>query len=149
MLLAKANCHISKRSGKMVNRVVLMGLVNDEPVFEDRSDGVLVARFRMTTFDQPIDDQGVVKTKAPFLEVDMHNIECAGPWAHVCGRNVIKGVYIIVEGKLRCRPVSIHEPTQYGVPYISVDNITLTRGIGNPNNSFHTTGRFQPVPTEA
>jgi single-strand DNA-binding protein len=80
----------------MINKAILVGRLGKDPEVRYTPDGMMVTTFTMATDEQRKDKSGErVKT------TEWHRIVTFGKLAEICGKYLIKGKLVFVEGRIR------------------------------------------------
>ena len=81
---------------KGVNKVLLIGNLGNDPEVRYTADGVAVARFRVATNEIYNDRDGNRQE-----QTEWHRVVAWGKLAETCGKHLVKGKAVYLEGKLR------------------------------------------------
>jgi single-strand DNA-binding protein len=89
--------HYCFRKGNgMINKVILVGRLGKDPEVRYTPDGMVVTNFTLATDEQRKDKNGEkVKT------TEWHRIVTFGKLAEICGKYLVKGKLVFVEGRIR------------------------------------------------
>lgn len=80
----------------MINKAILVGRLGADPEVRYTPDGMMVTNFRIATDEQRKDKSGErVKT------TEWHRIVTFGKLAEICGKYLLKGKMVFVEGRIR------------------------------------------------
>jgi len=82
----------------MVNKVILVGRLGKDPEVRYTPDGAMITNFSLATDEQRKDKNGE-KIQA----TEWHRIVTFGKLAEICGKYLVKGKLIFVEGRIRSR----------------------------------------------
>jgi single-strand DNA-binding protein len=81
---------------KMINKAILVGRLGKDPEVRYTPDGMMVTNFTLATDEQRKDKNGErVKT------TEWHRIVTFGKLAEICGKYLVKGKLVFVEGRIR------------------------------------------------
>jgi single-strand DNA-binding protein len=93
--------HYHEVSGKeegMINKAILVGRLGADPEVRYTPDGAMVTNFRMATDEQWKDKNGEKVQKT-----EWHKIVTFGKLAEICGKYLVKGKLVFVEGRIQTR----------------------------------------------
>jgi single-strand DNA-binding protein len=80
----------------MINKAILVGRLGKDPEVRYTPDGMMVTTFTLATDEQRKDKSGErVKT------TEWHRIVTFGKLAEICGKYLLKGKMVYVEGRIR------------------------------------------------
>jgi len=80
----------------MINKAILVGRLGKDPEVRYTPDGMMVTNFTLATDEQRKDKNGErVKT------TEWHRIVTFGKLAEICGKYLVKGKLVFVEGRIR------------------------------------------------
>ena len=80
----------------MINKAILVGRLGKDPEVRYTPDGMMVTNFTLATDEQRKDKNGErVRT------TEWHRIVTFGKLAEICGKYLIKGKLVFVEGRIR------------------------------------------------
>jgi single-strand DNA-binding protein len=80
----------------MINKVILVGRLGKDPEVRYTPDGMMITNFTLATDEQRKDKSGErVKT------TEWHRIVTFGKLAEICGKYLVKGKLVFVEGRIR------------------------------------------------
>jgi single-strand DNA-binding protein len=82
-----------------VNKVILVGNLGSDPELKYTPSGVAVCEFSIATSESWTDKQDGSKKE----ETEWHNIKVWNKLAEICGKYLVKGRQVFVEGKLETR----------------------------------------------
>jgi single-strand DNA-binding protein len=80
----------------MINKAILVGRLGKDPEVRYTPDGMMITNFTLATDEQRKDKSGEkVKT------TEWHRIVTFGKLAEICGKYLVKGKLVFVEGRIR------------------------------------------------
>tara|TARA_R100001244_G_scaffold19077_1_gene19759 strand:- start:452 stop:880 length:429 start_codon:yes stop_codon:yes gene_type:complete len=82
----------------MVNKVILVGNLGDEPVIRYSGDGKAIANLRVATSESWTDQEGNKQERT-----EWHRVSVFGKLAEICQKYLHKGSKVFLEGKLQTR----------------------------------------------
>ena len=82
----------------MVNKVILVGNLGDEPVIRYSGDGKAIANLRVATSESWTDQEGNKQERT-----EWHRVSVFGKLAEICKTYLHKGSKVFLEGKLQTR----------------------------------------------
>ena len=82
----------------MVNKVILVGNLGDEPVIRYTGDGKAIANLRVATSESWMDKEGNKQERT-----EWHRVSVFDKLAEVCQKYLHKGSKVFLEGKLQTR----------------------------------------------
>ena len=82
----------------MVNKVILVGNLGDEPVIRYSGDGKAIANLRVATSESWTDQEGNKQERT-----EWHRVSVFGKIAEICQKYLHKGSKVFLEGKLQTR----------------------------------------------
>ena len=83
----------------MVNKVILVGNLGDEPIIRYTGDGKAIANFRVATSESWTDKSTGQKVE----KTEWHRVSVFDKLAEVCQKYLHKGSKVFLEGKLQTR----------------------------------------------
>ena len=100
----------------MVNKVILLGRVGQDPQMTYTPQGTEVCKFSVATSETYKDKAGAKQEKT-----EWHNIVAWGNLAKICAEHVTKGMLLYIEGKMTTRQwegkdKSKHQTTEVTIP---------------------------------
>ena len=93
----------------MVNKVILVGNLGDEPIIRYTGDGKAIANLRVATSESWTDKSTGQKVE----KTEWHRVVVFGQLADICQRFLHKGSKVYLEGKLQTRKWDKEGVTQY------------------------------------
>jgi single-strand DNA-binding protein len=88
--------YVSEKGEEMINKAILVGRLGKDPEVRYTPDGAMVTNFTLATDEQRKDKNGErVKT------TEWHRIVTFGKLAEICGKYLVKGKLVFVEGRIR------------------------------------------------
>jgi single-strand DNA-binding protein len=85
-------------TGKMVNKVILIGRLGKDPEVRYTPDGTMVTNFNLATDESYKDKNGERVSKT-----EWHRIVTYRKLAEICGNYLVKGKMVFIEGKIQTR----------------------------------------------
>jgi single-strand DNA-binding protein len=82
----------------MINKAILVGRLGADPEVRYTPDGAMVTNFRIATDEQWKDKNGEKVQKT-----EWHKIVAFGKLAEICGKYLVKGKLIYLEGRIQTR----------------------------------------------
>ena len=82
----------------MVNKVILVGNLGDEPVIRYTGDGKAIANLRVATSESWMDKEGNKQERT-----EWHRVSVFDKLAEICQKYLHKGSKVFLEGKLQTR----------------------------------------------
>ena len=82
----------------MVNKVILVGNLGDEPIIRYTGDGKAIANLRVATSESWMDKEGNKQERT-----EWHRVSVFDKLAEVCQKFLHKGSKVFLEGKLQTR----------------------------------------------
>ena len=82
----------------MVNKAILVGRLGKDPEVRYTPDGMMVTNFTLATDEQRKDKNGERVQKT-----EWHRIVTFGKLAEICGKYLVKGKLVFVEGRIQTR----------------------------------------------
>ena len=129
----------------MVNKVILVGNVGQDPEVRTLETGVKVARVRMATTERMFNRQ----TNETTEHTEWHSITLWRGLADVADKFVRKGSQIYVEGRLRSRDWEKDGVKHYAVEIVADDMKLLgRRQEGAPQTNYPQGGYQQAAPSQ-
>jgi single-strand DNA-binding protein len=90
--------NIFRRGEKMINKAILVGRLGRDPEVRYTPDGMMVTNFTLATDEQWKDKSGEKTQKT-----EWHRIVTFGKLAEICGKYLVKGKLVFVEGRIQTR----------------------------------------------
>lgn len=107
----------------MVNKVILIGNVGQEPKVKDLDNGNKIVNFSLATSERYTNRDG-----EKIEETEWHNCVCFGKQADIAAQYVEKGKKLYVEGQLKTRSWEDGEGVTKYKTEINVRNFTFVSG---------------------
>ena len=82
----------------MINKAILVGRLGKDPEVRYTPDGMMITNFTLATDEQRKDKNGERVQKT-----EWHRIVTFGKLAELCGKYLVKGKLIFVEGRIQTR----------------------------------------------
>ena len=137
----------------MVNKVILVGNLGDEPVIRYTGDGKAIANLRVATSESWMDKEGNKQERT-----EWHRVSVFDKLAEICQKYLHKGSKVFLEGKLQTRSWDKDGVQQYTTEVVlSGWNSTLMMldKKGDPVEPYEETSeevteqpKIEPVPAE-
>jgi single-strand DNA-binding protein len=87
-----------KGANKMINKAILVGRLGKDPEVRYTPDGMMITNFTLATDEQRKDKSGERVQKT-----EWHRIVTFGKLAEICGKYLVKGKLVFVEGRIQTR----------------------------------------------
>jgi single-strand DNA-binding protein len=87
-----------KEEEKMINKAILVGRLGKDPEVRYTPDGMMITNFTMATDEQRKDKSGERVQKT-----EWHRIVTFGKLAEICGKYLVKGKLVYLEGRIQTR----------------------------------------------
>ena len=97
----------------MVNKVILVGNLGDEPVIRYTGDGKAIANLRVATSESWMDKEGNKQERT-----EWHRVSVFDKLAEVCQKFLHKGSKVFLEGKLQTRSWDKNGVQQYSTEVV-------------------------------
>lgn len=101
----------------MLNKVLLIGRLGRDPEIRYTQDGVAVANFPLATTETWKDKETGEKKE----KTEWHRIVAFNKLAEICGKYLVKGKQVYIEGKLQTRSWDQDEITRYTTEVIAAN----------------------------
>jgi single-strand DNA-binding protein len=82
----------------MINKAILVGRLGADPEVRYTPDGAMVTNFRIATDEQWKDKNGEKVQKT-----EWHKVVAFGKLAEICGKYLVKGKLVYLEGRIQTR----------------------------------------------
>jgi single-strand DNA-binding protein len=82
----------------MINKAILVGRLGADPEVRYTPDGAMVTNFRIAT-----DEQWKDKNGEKVQRTEWHKIVAFGKLAEICGKYLVKGKLVYLEGRIQTR----------------------------------------------
>ncbi|MFZ4439009.1 MAG: single-stranded DNA-binding protein [Syntrophales bacterium] len=82
----------------MINKVILVGRLGKDPEVRYTPDGMMITNFTMAT-----DEQRKDKTGERVQKTEWHRIVTFGKLAEICGKYLVKGKLVYLEGRIQTK----------------------------------------------
>lgn len=112
----------------MVNKVILVGRVGDDPEIKTTANGVKTARLRLATSERYNDTQSGERREF----VEWHTVTLWRGLADVADKYVRKGSQLYIEGRLRTREWLDKSQVKHYTTEILADNMQMLGGKISP-----------------
>jgi single-strand DNA-binding protein len=87
-----------QKEEKMINKAILVGRLGKDPEVRYTPDGMMITNFTLATDEQRKDKNGERVQKT-----EWHRIVTFGKLAEICGKYLVKGKLVFVEGRIQTR----------------------------------------------
>ncbi|MHB8830230.1 MAG: single-stranded DNA-binding protein [Syntrophales bacterium] len=122
----------------MINKAILVGRLGKDPEVRYTPDGMMVTNFTMATDEQWKDKNGDKAQKT-----EWHKIVTFGKLAEICGKYLIKGKLVFVEGRIQTRSWEDKDGVKRYTTEIVASNMQMLDSKGQRDSD---TGREEPPP---
>ena len=109
-----------------VNKVILVGNLGKDPELRYTPSGAAVANFSLATTERYKDRDGNQKEN-----VEWHNIVAWRQLAEICGKYLVKGKQVYIEGKLQTRSYDDRDGNKRYITEIVADQMQMLGGKGD------------------
>jgi len=109
----------------MINKAILVGRLGADPEVRYTPDGMMVTNFRIATDEQWKDKNGEKVQKT-----EWHRIVTFGKLAEICGRYLVKGKLVYLEGRLQTRNWEDKEGNKRSTTEIIASNMQMLDSKG-------------------
>ena len=134
----------------MINKAILVGRLGADPEVRYTPDGAMVTNFRIATDEQWKDKNGEKVQKT-----EWHKIVAFGKLAEICGKYLVKGKLIYLEGRIQTRAWDDKEGVKRYTTEIVASNMQMLDSKGqrsadaSPGELPHAqSGADAPLPEE-
>jgi single-strand DNA-binding protein len=116
----------------MINKAILVGRLGADPEVRYTPDGAMVTNFRIATDEQWKDKNGEKVQKT-----EWHKIVTFGKLAEICGKYLVKGKLVFVEGRIQTRTWDDKEGVKRYTTEIVASNMQMldSKGQRGPDAS--------------
>jgi len=87
-----------EKEEKMINKAILVGRLGKDPEVRYTADGAMVTNFNLAT-----DEQWKDKSGEKVQKTEWHKIVAFGKLAEICGKYLVKGKLVYLEGRIQTR----------------------------------------------
>jgi single-strand DNA-binding protein len=115
---------IGKENG-MINKAILVGRLGADPEVRYTPDGAMVTNFRIATDEQWKDKNGEKVQKT-----EWHKIVTFGKLAEICGKYLVKGKLVYLEGRIQTRSWDDKEGVKHYMTEIVASNMQMLDSKG-------------------
>ena len=109
----------------MINKAILVGRLGKDPEVRYTPDGMMVTNFTLATDEQRKDKNGERVQKT-----EWHRIVTFGKLAEICGRYLVKGKLVYLEGRLQTRNWEDKEGNKRSTTEIIASNMQMLDSKG-------------------
>ena len=134
----------------MINKAILVGRLGADPEVRYTPDGAMVTNFRIAT-----DEQWKDKNGEKVQRTEWHKIVTFGKLAEICGKYLVKGKLVYLEGRIQTRAWDDKEGTKRYTTEIVASNMQMLDSKGqrsadaSPGESLHSqSGADAPLPED-
>ncbi|MCL2669314.1 MAG: single-stranded DNA-binding protein [Syntrophaceae bacterium] len=126
----------------MSNKAILVGRLGADPEVRYTPDGTMVTNFRIAT-----DEQWKDKSGERVQKTEWHRIVTFGKLAEICGRYLVKGKMVYVEGRIQTRGWEDKEGSKRSTTEIIAVNMQMLDSKGQKGTDGYPEG--PPLPSSA
>jgi single-strand DNA-binding protein len=112
-----------------VNKVILVGNLGKDPEIRYTASGTAVANFTLATSERYKDRDGNKQEKT-----EWHNIVAWRQLAEICGKYLVKGKQIYIEGKIQTRAWEDRDGNKRYTTEIVADQMQMLGRAGDENS---------------
>jgi single-strand DNA-binding protein len=116
---------IAEGGKKMINKAILVGRLGKDPEVRYTPDGTMVTNFTMATDEQWKDKNGERAQKT-----EWHRIVTFGKLADICGKYLVKGKLVFIEGRIQTRAWEDKEGVKRSTTEIVASNMQMLDSKG-------------------
>jgi single-strand DNA-binding protein len=109
----------------MINKAILVGRLGADPEVRYTPDGAMVTNFRIAT-----DEQWKDKSGEKVQKTEWHRIVTFGKLAEICGKYLVKGKLVYLEGRLQTRGWEDKEGNKRSTTEIIASNMQMLDSKG-------------------
>ncbi len=109
----------------MINKAILVGRLGADPEVRYTPDGAMVTNFRIATDEQWKDKNGEKVQKT-----EWHKIVTFGKLAEICGKYLVKGKLVYLEGRIQTRAWEDKEAVKHYTTEIVASNMQMLDSKG-------------------
>jgi len=109
----------------MINKAILVGRLGADPEVRYTPDGAMVTNFRIAT-----DEQWKDKSGEKVQKTEWHRIVTFGKLAEICGRYLVKGKLVYLEGRIQTRVWEDKEGNKRSTTEIVASNMQMLDSKG-------------------
>jgi single-strand DNA-binding protein len=109
----------------MINKAILVGRLGADPEVRYTPDGAMVTNFRIAT-----DEQWKDKSGEKVQKTEWHRIVTFGKLAEICGRYLVKGKLVYLEGRIQTRAWEDKEGNKRSTTEIIAANMQMLDSKG-------------------
>ncbi len=109
----------------MINKAILVGRLGADPEVRYTPDGMMVTNFRIAT-----DEQWKDKSGEKVQKTEWHRIVTFGKLAEICGRYLVKGYLVYLEGLMQTRNWEDKEGNKRSTTEIVASNMQMLDSKG-------------------
>lgn len=113
-----------------VNKVILVGNLGKDPELRYTASGTAVCNFSLATTERFKNRDGQQQDKT-----EWHNIVCWRQLAEICGKYLVKGKQIYIEGKLQTRKWEDRDGNPRYTTEIVADQMQMLGRAGDENSA--------------
>jgi single-strand DNA-binding protein len=121
-----------------VNKVILVGNLGKDPELRYTAGGTAVCTFSLATSERYKDRDGQQQEKT-----EWHNIVAWRQLAEICGKYLVKGKQIYIEGKIQSRSYDDRDGNKRYITEIVVDQMQMLGRPGDDSGGGQRQGQSQ------
>jgi len=124
-----------------INKAILVGNLGKDPELRYTASGQAVATFSLATTEKFKNKGGEQQERT-----EWHNIVAWGPLAEICGKYLVKGKQIYVEGRIQSRTYDDREGNKRYITEIVISDMQMLGGRPSEEGG---SGGARPAPRAA
>ncbi|MBN2438513.1 MAG: single-stranded DNA-binding protein [Deltaproteobacteria bacterium] len=109
----------------MINKAILVGRLGADPEVRYTPDGAMVTNFRIAT-----DEQWKDKNGEKVQRTEWHRIVTFGKLAEICGKYLVKGKLVYLEGRIQTRSWEDKDGAKHFTTEIVASNMQMLDSKG-------------------
>ncbi len=126
-----------------VNKVILVGNLGKDPELRYTASGTAVCTFSLATSERFKDRDGQQQEKT-----EWHNIVAWRQLAEICGKFLVKGKQVYIEGKIQTRSYDDRDGNKRYITEIVADQMQMLGRAGDETGQPRREPRREPVMNE-
>jgi single-strand DNA-binding protein len=115
----------------MVNKAILVGRLGRDPEVRYTPEGMMVTNFTLAT-----DEQWKDKSGEKVQKTEWHRIVTFGKLAEICGKYLVKGKLVFVEGRIQTRSWDDKDGVKRYTTEIVATNMQMLDSKGQKDGDF-------------